>query len=139
IRMLIRNARIEESEQLCTLLEDVDAFHASARPDVYRQPQPALRTTAFIESGLANPEQALFVAERDSQILGTAWVIIRGAPDRPIFVPRWFVIVEILVVSEWARRSGVGRALMHHIHHWATERELREVQLTLHEFNLGAR
>jgi diamine N-acetyltransferase len=127
--VLIREASIDDAAAICALLEQVDAFHAVARPELYRAPQPALRTAAFIQTLLTNPTHTLFIAQREGDLAGVALMITRNAPELPIFVPRRFAVVETLAVAEAARRQGVGRALMQHIQHWATEQNLDEVQV----------
>ena len=67
--MLIRKGHVEDSEAICALFEQVDAFHAAGRPDMFRPPSSALQTPAFIQALLANPANTLFVAERDAPSL----------------------------------------------------------------------
>jgi diamine N-acetyltransferase len=137
--VLIREASVEECEAICALFEQVDAFHAAARPEMFRPPQRPVRTPEFIQKLLTSTTDTLFVAPRDGRLVGLAWVITRNAPDLPIFVPRRFAVIETLVVDEEARRQGVGRVLVERIQHWATDYGLQEVQLSVHEFNAGAR
>jgi len=53
-------------------------------------------------------------------------------------VPRRYVAMEELVVTGSARRRGHAIALVERVPTWARQRGIRDVQLTVHEFNAWA-
>jgi ribosomal protein S18 acetylase RimI-like enzyme len=71
------------------------------------EPQPDPRRA--IEQIIVDPARSLLVAELDGQVVGTVDVLI--APNLTHHAQPW-ALVENVVVAEWARRRGAGRALM---------------------------
>jgi GNAT superfamily N-acetyltransferase len=125
--MLIREASLEDCVSIGALFEQVDAMHATVRPEMFRRPERPVWTREAIEKLLASPTDNLFVAAQDGRLVGLVRVITRSSPALGIFVRRRFAIVETLVVAEEARRRGVGRGLMAHLQDWATNHGLQEV------------
>jgi GNAT superfamily N-acetyltransferase len=78
------------------------------------------------------------VAEREEEIVGFLWGLVRQAPDTPMHVPRRWLLVDMLGVAESHRGQGIGRALMEQAHDWARGQGINEVELTVWEFNRGA-
>jgi diamine N-acetyltransferase len=79
------------------------------------------------------------VADDDGKIVGLLWGILRAAPDTPFHVPRRYLLVDMLGVTEAYRGKGVGRALMEHAETWAKAQGVTEVELSVWEFNESAR
>ncbi len=138
VRALIRLARDEDYGPVCALFAEGDAFHAAARPDVIRVPQGPARSREFMEHVLSSRDDLLLVAEQNGRLVGLIRAAVRMAPDAPMVVPRRYIAIEELVVTESARRRGYAPALVEQVHDWARERDIRDVQLTVHEFNTGA-
>ena len=88
---------------------------------------------------LADEDSAIWVAELQNELVGLLTAEIRTAPAYAIFVQRSWVLIEDLVVRAAHRRRGIGRALMETAHSWAVQRGASDVQLTVWEFNDGAR
>jgi GNAT superfamily N-acetyltransferase len=80
----------------------------------------------------------LLIAEAAAAPLGFALVTRHEARLLPIFVPRRWAEVEVLVVAA-ARGGGVGRALMVAAHDWAADQGIARVQVVVWEANAGAR
>jgi diamine N-acetyltransferase len=57
----------------------------------------------------------------------------------PVVMPRRFVNIDDLVVSEHVRHQGVGQTLVERVHQWAREKGVTEVELNVWEFNTPAR
>jgi len=72
-----------------------------------------------------NPDNGLFVAERDGIILG--WVHVLGV--HYLESPRSFAEIGGLVVDAEFRRQQVGRLLMERAEAWAREQGYQEVRL----------
>ena len=88
---------------------------------------------------LNNPDMRLFVAEDDDKIIGFLWGILRDAPDTAFHTPRRFLIVDMIGVSEVYRGKGVGRALMDEAEKWAKAQGITQSELSVWDFNEGAR
>ena len=140
-QLAIRLATPEDYGELCRVLEQGDAHHREALPNVYRKPAGPARSYDYVLGIIHSKEAALFVAEAGGQgksVVGVVHVAIRETPDIPLLVPRRYAVVENLIVSRAHRRSGIGRALMARAHQWALARGITEVELTVWEFNAGA-
>ena len=135
----IRAATLADYDALCPVFAEGDAFHVQALPDIFRFAEGAPRSREFIAGLLADPNAALFVAERAGEIAGLVTAAIREAAAVPILVPRRYAYVDSLIVCEPSRRMGIGRLLMERVHQWARECGLDEVELNVWEFNKGAR
>jgi len=134
----IREATPEDYEGLCEVFAEVDAFHREALPQIFREPDRPARTEGFISSIISDEHAALFIAERDGQIVGLVRILIREAPDIPLMVPRRYAIIDNLAVAKPFRRSGVGRSLVGQAHQWALNQGITQVELNVWEFNKGA-
>ncbi|MBN1401540.1 MAG: GNAT family N-acetyltransferase, partial [Anaerolineae bacterium] len=92
---------------------------------------------------MTHPDVLVLVAERtgdrSGQLLGFVNAWLRQARDIPILRPRRYVEIENLAVSHAARRQGVGRALMEAVLAWARGQGAQQIELTVWEFNAGAR
>ena len=134
----IREATPEDYEGLCEVFAEVDALHREALSQIFREPDGPARTEEFVSSIISDEHAALFVAERDGQIVGLVHIFIREAPDIPLMVPRRYGVIDNLAVAKPFRRSGVGRSLIEKAHQWALQQGITQVELGVWEFNKGA-
>jgi ribosomal protein S18 acetylase RimI-like enzyme len=138
MELMIRKATPRDYEALCALYAEVDALHRDAVPSVFRVPNSSPRTREFVSGIIADENAALLVAESKGKVIAFLCVRIRQAPDIPILTPRRFARIEEIVVSKAFQRHGVGQALLDKAHRWALERQVRQVELTVWEFNKAA-
>ncbi|HAL62375.1 MAG TPA: N-acetyltransferase [Chloroflexi bacterium] len=134
----IREATREDYERLCELFAEGDTLHREALPHVFREPDGPARTKEFISGIIANEDAVLFVAERDGEIIGLVYILVRETPDIPIMVPRRYAVIDDLIVRKDSRRFGVGRALVERAHRWAVDKQVTQVELNVWEFNQTA-
>lgn len=135
----VREAIVEDYEDLCELFAEADGLHRRALPRVFREPDGACRTREYVAKIVAAEDQALLVAERDEGVVGCAHILIARASDIPIMVPRRFLVIDNIVVRKDSRRQGVGRLLLERAEQWALARGADMVELNVWEFNTGAR
>jgi len=138
MEILVREARSEDYDPLTEVMEEVDAYHRQALPHIFCATVGAARSRAHIDELISNEDHALFVAERKGQVIGVVHVALRETPDIPILVPRRYVAVDTLVVSEAHRRLGIGRALMERVQRWALDKGAAQIELGVWQFNQGA-
>jgi len=136
--VIIRPAREFDLGSLRTIFDYGDDFHAAALPALFTPGPDSRRSDDFLLSCLNNAEGALFLAEEGTRPCGLMYVLERSAPDLPLFVPRRYALVDTLIVMPEAQRRGIGRALLGHAEEWARQRGLAQVELGVHEFNVGA-
>jgi diamine N-acetyltransferase len=134
----IRRARETDYGPLCRLWDEVDWLHRQRLPAIYRQPAGPVREWDYFAGLLADETAAIFLAEQAGELLGFIHVLIVQARDIPLLVPRRFAVIDNLVVTERARRLGIGSLLMEEAEHWAREQGLTVIELTVYEFNQGA-
>jgi GNAT superfamily N-acetyltransferase len=70
-------------------------------------------------------DHAVFVCEQDGQVVALLHLYERPAFDKP---PE--VIVQALVVDQYRRGTGVGKAMMNMAQRWALDRGFSSVALT---------
>jgi ribosomal protein S18 acetylase RimI-like enzyme len=110
----VRDARRDDYDGLCTVIKEVDMFHADAIPHFFRHFEGAARSPEWFTDALDNPDSLLLVAEREGSIVGFLWGLVRSSPDTPMHVPRRWLLVDMLGVAETHRGQGIGRTLMEH-------------------------
>ena len=137
--MIIREATERDYDALCAIISQVDTLHREHLPYIFKDAGGPVRQREYILSLFAADNVCLFVAEEGDRLVGFVNVIVRLATDIPILVPRCFALIENLVVDENHRRRGIGRALMSRAHQWARDMGAESIELTVYEFNRGAK
>jgi diamine N-acetyltransferase len=138
MKFILRSAAQEDYDSLGMLYAQGDSYHAQALPQIFRPFEGPARYREYFEMILANDSAAIFVAELQGTLVGMIHSEVRSAPDLPLFVPRHFVYITDLVVSEHFRHQGVGLALVERVHQWTRDKGLTEVELGVWEFNTPA-
>jgi diamine N-acetyltransferase len=134
----IREATIEDYEAIAALFLEGDWHHHRGQPDVFAEPVAPVRSRELIEAQLADERGTILLAEHEGEVVGLARIEEQRAPDLAVFVPRRFLNVDAVVVTERLRGSGVGHALMEAAHAWGLARGLTDVHLQVWEFNQDA-
>ncbi len=134
----IRVGTPADAPALAQLLVEVNDLHVAALPDVFRAVGPDEETVALLRNWASKDDTHLLVADGPAEPLAFALVTLHVAPPVPIFAPRRWAEVELLVVTEAARGHGLGRALMGRAHAWAVEQGAADVRVVVWEFNAGA-
>lgn len=138
MQIIIRRAVEADYEHLCQLWDEVDRLHRQRLPHIYRQADGPVREWDYFAGLLADENVGLFLAELEGELMGFIHVLVAQARELPILVPRRFAVIDNLVVTEPARRLGIGRLLMEQVETWAREHGLTTIELTVYEFNQGA-
>jgi len=136
--MNIRNAILEDYNQLNRIFKQVDDLHSNVHPEIFEQLDYDARSIEYIESVIENPKSRLIVAEEEGKILGLAKADIVSAPEVDLFVKRDFIDISTIVVDEDYRGKGVGQKLLNKIYDWAKEIKVKEVELSVFSFNESA-
>ncbi len=134
----IRKALPRDLEGVYAVFSLADTLHRDAHPEVFKEASDLADIKDYLLAGIQSEDAAVFVAETQSGIIGAVIASIRQTPDISLLVQRTFVSVENLVVAEESRQQGIGLALMERIHLWAAERGLKQIQLTVWDFNESA-
>jgi len=115
--MRIRQARRDDFEQVTSLLEEL------GRPAV--TPQTEADCRAVYEGQIMDPDAHHIVAEHDGEVVAFASVHFRtrlNHPTEEVWMPD-------LIVTERARRRGIGRALLEEAEQRGRDRGCHMLQL----------
>ena len=137
----VRSAESTDYRAACRLYAQADALHARERPDRFRPTDQPARSRQLFDAHLADPDQALFMAEVDAEVVGLVRVQALErleVPDVPALAPRRYAMVQELVVAQSHQRRGIAIRLMTEAHCWARDRGLTQVELSVYDFNQPA-
>ena len=134
----IREALPQDLEGLYAVFGLADQLHRQAHPEIFREVDDPADIKDFLMVGIRAEEAAILVADADGEIIGALIGWVRQTSDNPLLVQRTYISLDNLVVAEKYRHHGVGRALMDSLHQWAQARGLKDIHLTVWDFNQGA-
>ncbi|MEM9448307.1 MAG: GNAT family N-acetyltransferase [Cyanobacteria bacterium P01_E01_bin.6] len=124
----IRHWQPEDRSAILTLHEELQAYECNIRS--YRSTKPGLSEEYIKEfdEQLEDPDcdAAFFVAEVDDKVIGFAFCVAEGDI---LDDPPEQVYIQDLMVTQVARRSGVGRKLMDAVRSFARDRQISRIQL----------
>ena len=135
--LTVRPADLERDlDDLMALFAQGDRCHAQRIPYVFRETE--LSAADLVQRISHEPNHHLLCAEVGGHLVGTVHFCARESPTHDMFVPRRFIMVQILVVLESCRRQGVGRALMRAVEETAHEFGISDIRLNVWEANTDA-
>lgn len=134
----IREASEKDYKKICELFREADVLRHKNLPHVFRGAGGPEETKKFISGIIANKDAALFVAERECEIIGAILVLVQKTSGNSIMMPRRYAWIGDLVLREKFRRSGVGRSLVEKTHQWSLGKGVSQVELNVWEFNKEA-
>ncbi len=137
--IVVRGAEPRDFDAVTELFELGDALHREGAPWMFRKPDTVARSRDEFDRLLRGPDSTLLVAATGDTVVGVATVLMRAAPDVPIFIPQRWGVLDNLVVAAAHRRQGLGTALVRAAEVWAAERGATFVDLNVYAFNDGAR
>jgi GNAT superfamily N-acetyltransferase len=141
--IVIRPARLEEHAALCTLFEELDAFHRKVRPELFRAFAGPARSLDQIERWLAGPGSTVLVAEEAGDLagdlVGLAVLLTRPPSAFAGAVPRKVIELDKLVVRADRRNCGIGERLLAETRRWARAEGATHIEVGVHVFNGEAR
>lgn len=134
----VRPASMGDFEALCSLFDELDAFHREARPDMFRPFAPPARAREQVARWLGEAGSTLLVAENEAGLVGLALLLTRPGSPFTGAVPRKVVEIDNLVVRADQRGRQIGRRLLAESMAWARQRGATHVEVTVHDFNQDA-
>ena len=133
--LLIRQAKKKDFADLLPLFEELDSLHRTQLPEQFQKPVGNARSLDFYCELLADPDTALFVAEKKNQILGFVQIMLQETPAIEILVPRVYGVIDSLLVSADQQRQGLGEELVQAAENWARSRGAEYLDLNVYSFN----
>lgn len=131
----IRPAQLADIGAIGDVYAELFAHMHTLQPGYYLQ---ARQDEGFIQTMIESDQTALFVADKDSQILGFIIVQQQKTPPYNCITPHDFAYIIDLVVTKSARGMGVGKQLMQAAQEWSQVRKLDYIELGVLSNNLGA-
>jgi ribonuclease HI/GNAT superfamily N-acetyltransferase len=122
---------------IIAIIQEMEKQHVDAVPQFFRT-MTYEEQVADLDTILADPNLAFFVAERGGTILGLIHLAFHDEPVRGGVLARRYVKVRDLAVARKYQRSGTGKALMHAAEAWAKERGTDTIELNVWDFNREA-
>ncbi len=116
--MVIRFAEEKDISGLVELLRQVGQVHHEIRPDIFRGTCQKYDETA-LASLLKDPSRPIFIAERDSRVLGYCFCILRSFAGEPVMTDRQELYIDDLCVDQGCRGQGIAKALYRHVTDYA--------------------
>jgi ribosomal-protein-alanine N-acetyltransferase len=140
--LVTRPAGTGDVPVLCDLYVEFHEFHVRGIPgrlisvdEIATHHRQELRRN--LEKIIKEDRSEIFVAEMGNQIVGLAEVYLREDKPDPARVSFKHGHLQSLIVTEAARRQGVGRQLVEVSDRWGNEKGAVEMRLDIWEFGEG--
>ncbi|HVX42242.1 MAG TPA: GNAT family N-acetyltransferase [Mycobacteriales bacterium] len=139
--IVVREIRVpDDIDAVAGLYEQTVRWHSEQWPQDMRRPDLAsLRTDLAADPPTAAADRCFLVAERAGRVVGLISASSRPAPDQGM--DRYdgpVVYIGDIVVSQEARRAGVGARLMAAVEDWARANGAATITLQVHTGNTAA-
>ncbi len=117
----VRRATAGDAPTLYREWQVLRAHNAETDPRIIPSPVTETEFAAGLAELLARANAAVFVAEREAQLVG----FIRAGlePNQPDRLPDQYVSVGYLFVDPTCRREGIGQELFETVRRWAAKQE----------------
>ncbi len=96
----IREAIIEDYEELCRVYTELDEYHRSNHPELFIKPEDYARAKEYISEIIDDKNKALLVAIMESKIIGFAECNVLKSSNFPIIKKREWMQLDSIVVRE---------------------------------------
>ena len=138
MEFLVREATEQDYEGLSAILAEVDAMHSEALPRIFVTPEEPARSKEYFSDTITDENTALFIAEKDGQVIGLISIHIRESISIPIMVKRRYAYIDNNAVAKEFRGSTIGKELMKEAERWAIQKGVSELELNVWDFNQEA-
>lgn len=107
--MQIREAHSDDIEGLVELWIELMDFHRDRDPFFSRSADAHDRFAEFVKAKMEAKEAVVLVAEQDGSLIGFSMAMVRDYP--PVFEAGRHGFIQDVIVTQSARRQGIGRKL----------------------------
>jgi ribosomal protein S18 acetylase RimI-like enzyme len=135
----IREALPGDTDLLYEIFSETDQMHREAHPEIFREARNPKHIKAYYLNCINISDAVIFVAEAKDEIVGAIICTLEVTSDIPVLVPRKFACIENIAVSAKYRNQGTGNSLMEATQVWAEHMGATMMELTVWEFNQGAK
>ena len=132
---MVRNAKIEDYEEVEKIMQQVQGLHVDWRPDIYKPVTPVLSKEEFEE---LQKEEAIVVEERKDKVCAVL-VFVERIYQSPTHVKRKVLFVDTMAVEEKYRGKGIGTGMFEYLKKVAKERQCDGIELQVNARNTAAK
>ncbi|MCI9263722.1 MAG: GNAT family N-acetyltransferase [Oscillospiraceae bacterium] len=136
MNFVIRDAAMEDFEQVAELEQHLFRYHEGERPDLFDGEYRYTREE--FAKLLSYPGRIALVAEGEGVLMGLCFGQVEKDSKHPVLRPTVTAEIEDLVVSPAFRGQGIARALLEKAQTRAAELGAERIQLGVWYFNENA-
>lgn len=130
----VRNAAIEDWEDVVRIMNQVQEMHVQWRPDIYKPNTSLIPLDAFAETVKGD---TFFVAEADGMVVGIMEVVFRHV-ESPSHVTRNVIFIDSMAVDENYRGMGIGHLLFEKVKQIKEQKHFDGIELQVNAKNKAA-
>lgn len=136
--MKTREARIEDVEQMISILEQISKLHYENRPDIFKEKSKSEMQKIAIDE-INNIDKKIIIATDDtSKIYGLLICKIKEVKGHINLKDTKTLWIEELGVDENYRKRGIGKQLLKEAGEIAKKLECKRIELNCWNFNKDA-
>lgn len=125
--MQIRESQPDDVGSLVELWIELMDFHRDRDPFFTRSADAHDRFGEFVKTKMDSSEAVVLVAEQDGSLIGFSMAMVRDYP--PVFETVRHAFIQDVIVTERARRQGVGKRLYEATLAWIRLQGVSRVEL----------
>jgi diamine N-acetyltransferase len=138
MNITIRNATIEDYEDLCLVYEELDELHRINHPELFIKPCDCARAKEYINEIINDDSKALFVAEVESKAVGFAECFTIKSSSFPVVKKREWIQLDNIAVKREYQNYNIGTLLLEKVLEWTKDKGINRVELKVYSFNASA-
>jgi ribosomal protein S18 acetylase RimI-like enzyme len=133
--MNIRNACIEDFDQINDLFWESDLFHYNKEPYIYEKTDEGHRSKNYIESLINTEDNVFIVMEIDSKIIGFLYAYEEIKGKLLIHKKRRYMVLDNIVIKENYQNKGYGNKLINYFIEYSKKKKYNDIILNVYSFN----
>lgn len=138
MNIIIREATIDDYNDLCEIYSELDELHRLNHPELFIKPNGYVRTREYISELIKDNNKALFVADLNSKVIGFAECYIQKSSNFPVIKKREWVQLDNIAVKKEYQKYHVGSLLLDKVIEWSKRSKINRIELKVYSFNENA-
>jgi ribosomal protein S18 acetylase RimI-like enzyme len=138
MEVTIRNATINDYEDLCIIYAELDELHRSNHPELFIKPDDYARAKEYITEIINDDSKVIFVAEVEAKLVGFAECYILKSSNFPVIKKREWVQLDNIAVKRNYQNYHIGSLLLKKVIEWSKSKEVNRIELKVYSFNNSA-
>lgn len=136
--MEIRNAKIEDLEQIVSIMMQISELHYEKTPDIFKN-KTQIQVEKEVIENLNHTEKNILVAtDETSKIYGILIYQVKEVINHENLKDSKVLLIKELGVDETFKRQGIGKELIEKAEKIAKKLECKRIELNVWEFNENA-